>query len=93
MTESKHTPGPWRRGAITQTITAQNGKRLVADCRGNGSQHPATEDECEANARLIAAAPELLDMVKWAMELRGAKMEGDWFMAARAAIAKAEKVS
>ena len=56
----KYTPGPWRRGAVTRTITAKAGKQLVADCRGGGSVHPAVEDECEANARLIAAAPELL---------------------------------
>ena len=63
MTQGKHTPGPWRAGASTF-------------CRGDGeiqmrvyTDHPPTEfdvfgDNLSANARLIAAAPDMLEALK-----------------------------
>lgn len=68
-TKSQHTPGPWGL-AVTQTpirstvnfIHAANqdgSKCVIADC-GIGLESPKSRDECEANARLISAAPELL---------------------------------
>jgi hypothetical protein len=47
MSAAKHTPGPWETGG---RIVVGDGM-VVADC-GEGA---------ESNARLIAAAPELLD--------------------------------
>jgi hypothetical protein len=51
--ETKHTPGPWRVD-IADTVKGPNGER-VADAW----IHEAIEVS-EANARLIAAAPDLL---------------------------------
>ena len=52
---AKHTPGPWR--ATEKTITApETEDRLGMECRlygGNGSDN-------RANARLIAASPDLV---------------------------------
>lgn len=76
MTQAKHTPGPWH----VETVTAScgichkvgpfPGKRpddkprhacLYADYPSKGN--PA-DDELEANARLIAASPELLEFAE-----------------------------
>lgn len=95
---SKHTPGPWNtsgayRDSVYKDKIAEGGL-LLADCRV--SERPP--EVCEANARLIAAAPELLfalrELVAEADEHPG--WEGHphadtaGFQFARAAIAKAE---
>ena len=64
MIEAKHTPGPW---AVTDcaiggpSVTA--GKSVIADIRTFGGVHVNGEQNTKtlANARLIAAAPDLLD--------------------------------
>lgn len=54
-----HTPGPWR---IVSLFAVENSKQvLVADCHTHSG---ATDDEREANARLIATAPELLQALE-----------------------------
>ena len=66
---NKHTPGPWR--TIESTNTTMRtvvgpdfpGQGYIADvnlCRTNDAQ----DVDGEANARLIAAAPELLEELK-----------------------------
>ena len=46
--------------------------------------------DSEANARLIAAAPDLLEALMWAVDTADAEQyEACWYAAARAAIAKA----
>ena len=57
----KHTQGPWTVGAsIEERACLSRGEYIV---------FPLPEDdEIEANARLIAAAPELLHAIKWAAE-------------------------
>lgn len=53
----KHTPGPW--GVVDENPTiyvcGQNEDLVIADCREANDR-----DELLANARLIAAAPEML---------------------------------
>ncbi len=64
----KHTPGPW---TVTDNTTQGVGHQLrvdsndgaIADCGRN----PFVDDEMRANARLIAATPELLEACKAAM--------------------------
>lgn len=74
--EVKHTPGPWRVGYRSLHILADNAKAggdaMICDIRGWGyltgkghgalglSPEQAAEIQ-DANARLIAAAPELLE--------------------------------
>ena len=63
---SKHTPGPWKIGATPpngeQTIGTQQG--LMVAVATTGANTPT-----EANARLIAAAPELLDLLNKVLPL------------------------
>ena len=61
MTQTAHTPGPWRAGASTfyPGLDGPLTMRVYTD-------HPPTEfevtgDNIAANARLIAAAPDLLE--------------------------------
>lgn len=57
----QHTPGPWAAGTM---INEHGGLK-----RGRYIVFPLPEDsEAEANARLIAAAPDLLHALKWAAE-------------------------
>lgn len=55
MSESKHTPGPWDWDAPTERITAAEYDIAELWCG---------PPEWEANARLVAAAPDLLDSAK-----------------------------
>jgi hypothetical protein len=87
---SKHTPGPWKeamwggRVAIIHDRTNDGTFDVVVACN---DQAPTFAD-----ARLIAAAPDLLAALK-AMVLNDTHTYRDCHMAARAAIAKAEGAS
>ena len=67
MSENKHTPGPWTAdyvpAASQHIINAQ--KEMVARVNYVGR---FTVDEIEANARLIAAAPGLLEACEAALQ-------------------------
>ena len=54
-----HTPGPWRTGSEGFIILGRD-DWLVADCQYT----PLRRDENRANARLIAAAPSLLQTLE-----------------------------
>ena len=101
MSDIKHTPGPW---TVTSEISdavaysprvadiRENGPYRGGICRLQSAEHIGgiTGDEVLANAALIAAAPELLEALKW---LRTCEERGDLeeaIAAADAAIAKAE---
>lgn len=68
----KHTPGPWQLDSVVTTIKA--GDRIVANTEplqavfGTGLRE-CTEEEKVANARLIAAAPEMLETLKQVAKL------------------------
>ncbi len=101
---TKHTQGPWRVEAknypIADTgdydgclqILSANAKRPIVEIWEDG-------DEPEANARLMAAAPELLEALEWCAETMAVFVEdgsaapdsvmGKNLTTARAAIAKA----
>lgn len=59
--EQAHTPGPWSVGKCGGNIYAADGKTIVCYVYENTELRGA---EAEANARLIAAAPELLVALK-----------------------------
>lgn len=66
MIKAKHTPGPWMyhkqlNGSLT--FFGENGNRAILSAARLINQ--------EANARLIAAAPELLDALKGMLEVFG----------------------
>lgn len=92
MSETKHTPGPWCLSDESPMIIQDECKVIV----GSASTYPNSgyfpgQKEAEANARLIAAAPELLEACEGLLGL--AERDG-WLHvavnAARAAIAKAK---
>lgn len=97
MSEMKHTARPWRIDwNISRLDIVAEGGRLVARLlRGTKDGAPTFDDaEAVANARLIAAAPELLEALKLcAAVVSGQTMHKRGLVealeAARAALAKA----
>jgi hypothetical protein len=96
---SAHTPGPWQaiipskrqKTDVTAMVATTAGPGSMAiDCTKSGT----TRDEDAANARLIAAAPELLAALKDCFAYCERDMDGDedstLLKMASAAIAKAE---
>ena len=70
-----HTPGPWKSHCLDsislfpQHVVAENGA-IVARCIPTSGQvvWNVSNQEAEANARLIAAAPELLEALEQTIE-------------------------
>lgn len=101
---SKHTPGPWHVDpeypTSVQGRDAGPGTPMI--CEMFTSSQFVSPAEQRANARLIAAAPELLSVLIQAVESSGFSLSGPtdsraaehnepaWVCNARAAIAKAE---
>jgi hypothetical protein len=86
--ETKHTPGPWRyqenSDAYTHIVRAGTDD-YICGC-GQGS-----DGTCEANARLIAAAPELLEALEEFVASRGASTDfARAYVKAEAVIRKAK---
>lgn len=63
---TKHTPGPW-----TTEEGPENGIAIIADnvVLATMPEWPAKQAEQTANALLIAAAPDLLDALRWLLEI------------------------
>jgi hypothetical protein len=83
---SKHTPGPW--DASRWRVCAEPGGNIKVICDTANNKASRTEENA-ANARLIAAAPDLLAACRSLL----AQLEfecGDLVSEAKAAIAKAE---
>lgn len=91
--QTKHTPGPWR------VWIERDGGRIaileVCETQDRGRhQHFASIarhwPEAEANARLIAAAPELLGLLQELIDIEGPQPgTAGWADKARAAIQRA----
>ena len=61
--ETKHTPGPWKSEGygIWSSVGGENRRVACTEYdRGEGPYKVKTEQEAVSNARLIAAAPDLL---------------------------------
>jgi len=100
----QHTAGPWEiDGNIAVRSSGPNGRQVcLCEITVRGRQYNETYDEAEANARLIAAAPDLLEALTDAlflMELSETREHPSWDRTAapasaigkaRAAIAKAD---
>jgi hypothetical protein len=71
MSEQKHTPGPWESGNGTTSIYGSDGKE-VARRIWHG---PQDDERSLANARLIAASPEVLEALKGLRELHAMRGE------------------
>ena len=89
-TQATHTPGPWKSVKGARPTRPD----IVADC-GLICSLEYGPDEGEANARLIAAAPDLLEALNrlvcgFTENIDGEELYGDWIQIAEEAIAKAE---
>lgn len=93
MNKPYHTPGPWTVGAGSCHILAKTARVANTAPRMGG---PVSLAECNANAYLIAASPEMLETLRM-VECALMPSDGapDRFFAVRAAvavvIAKAER--
>jgi hypothetical protein len=100
---AQHTPGPWLIDPEhSADVDAASGALAIASAwdrdakhiRNNRDLSAPREEECIANARLIAAAPDLLvalyNLVELCDDVFVKPKECDNLTAARAAIAKAE---
>lgn len=98
---TKHTPGPWSANftrlsglAIGFHITDKKHGSLRPICEAYDKTGAMDPDEIDANARLIAAAPELLNALQVLLSLHDARVDtaDAWNISmeeARSAIAKA----
>jgi hypothetical protein len=76
MREAKHTPGPWEvEHPYGEPGTFIGSADTSLICRLYSVDHPSRggTEECEYNARLIAAAPELLEAAHVALKCINAK--------------------
>lgn len=110
MTKQKHTSGPWQVhsdhnrtlviGNIDGPDDGQYHFAKIAEC-DTESEMVLSDAECQANARLIAAAPDLLEALKLAIntvecasiDVKEGVHTGEelpWYSAARKAIRKVE---
>lgn len=94
--QAKHTQGPWEvDGNIAVRSSGPDGRQVcLCEITVRGRDHSETYDEAAANARIIAAAPELLDALKDMVlgidaEFGPSRTDVN-FPKARAAISKAE---
>jgi len=69
--DMKHTPGPWKSDGYHVRQSGQCGTRMIADVAYTGPHHTPPDEypkSCrlvdEANAQLMAAAPELLEALE-----------------------------
>ena len=62
----KHTPGPWKVNKKVKTSIEQEkagqGMNIICECQDPDGERTTEEDK--ANARLIAAAPDMLEALK-----------------------------
>lgn len=83
----KHTPGPWQQGeGTTLWVVLANDRTPICHLL-------LGTEAAEANARLIAAAPDMLEALEVMVHSFMYKDAPEAFNIARAAIAKAEGMS
>lgn len=88
--KGKHTPGPWKNVSFDEaykaSIQAPNSRCNIGTLGGFGTNQETTQ----ANARLIAAAPELLELVKRTLAVADDDCPRRYIQDAKQLIAKIE---
>ncbi len=92
MSKTKHTPAPWSVDLETGEIKAADEQVTIGTIYGV-DDYPCLDDdddegvqawnlECHANARLIAAAPGLLEVLEQLLDIEktGVSERGRWYM-------------
>ena len=84
LVSGSFTPGPWAADGYHVRQSGQRGTRMIADVCYTGPHHTSPDDypKCcrladEANARLIAAAPEMLEALERIRDYQGRFGEDD----------------
>lgn len=99
MSDTDHTPGPWCTRSVSSSgaeVVARGALNVSVAWCGTASTHGINGsyvvgcDEAHANARLIAAASELLAVAKMVVDGRTDTTPDDLYEAAQMAIAIAE---
>lgn len=95
MSNAKWTPGPWE----TDRNNVHSGQiATIHGCTGGdwvevwSPNWPESEEEQEANARLIAAAPELAESLRELVDILDNEDERAWFSMTKDALDKAQKL-
>lgn len=89
--ETQWTPGPWKvHGDETQPVFYVHGSNAVCDIRKPDGRFYRSPRETEANARLIAAAPEMAELLERIAltPMQNAAHALDYIADARALLAK-----
>jgi hypothetical protein len=91
----KHTPGPWmEHGPANPTADApeggdyciqDGGTNVIAECFFRVSEGVGGTRNAEANAKLMAAAPDLADFAEWILEAYHSSDPPEWKTIAREA--------
>jgi hypothetical protein len=89
---SKHTPKPWHWGYDYYGLFGENDEPVLCYMPFEGMDLECRYDREKANARLIAAAPDLLEALRLAVRQNSHDMllTGEELRQCEAAIAKAE---
>lgn len=91
MSERKYTPGPWRQGGVKEISLIGKCREIVADDGRIGLVYGITDEDCKANAQLIAAAPDMLAALELALQdMARYEIFGPGKKAIQAAIRKAK---
>lgn len=69
IAKDKFTPGPWHVNTIETVLYSVHANRGGVAEVSRGTMNEISADEIESNARLIAAAPELLAALEAALRL------------------------
>src|SRR5690348_235674 len=75
-----HTPGPWK--SFRFFVAAEGSLRRIAECQSKSPGDPnyndqtAIDEDC-ANARLIAASPELLEACRYCLDMLSQEAGGE----------------
>jgi hypothetical protein len=84
LVSGSFTPGPWKADGYYVRQSGQRGTRMIADVCYTGPHHTPPDEypkSCrladESNARLIAAAPEMLESLERIREYQGRFGEDD----------------
>lgn len=80
MKNQKHTPGPWTTEDCTDGIAIESGGKYIADVHYHIAGAMSAQ-ETQANAALIAAAPEMLEVLEMLLAHRGMMGSDSWAVA------------
>lgn len=92
MSNTQHTPGPWEVKELDDIFIRSEANRGICKIVDNGQYLPWAESQ--ANAKLIAASPELLKTLETILEFCDVPINQEWLRSqCKSAIAKATGIN